>query len=345
MNKKVTIGMDLGDKKHRVCVLHDDGKTMDKLWVGNTQKAIASALEPYAGSRVAMETGTHSAWISRVLKGLQMEVLVGNSRKLRAIYADDQKSDDRDAVMLARIARFDPQLLFPVEHRSEEAQVDLELIKARRNLVEARTKLTNHIRGAVKALGGRIPPCSPDVFHQKAVPHIPQSLQEAMDPLLHAVEQMTRSILEYKRKIEQLMDDRYREARSLQQVPGVGPVTALTYVLTLERADRFTKSRTVGAYLGLTPRRSQSGDTDKQLRITKAGNSELRQLLVGCAQYIMGVFGPDCELRRFGERIAQRGGKNAKKRAVVAVARKLAVMLHRLWADGVEYEPFYLKTA
>ena len=164
-----------------------------------------------------------------------------------------------------------------------------------------------------------------------------------MAPLLHAVEQMTLSILEYKRQIHQLITERYTDAEYLLQVPGVGPVTALSYVLTLERPERFTKSRTAGAYLGLTPRRSQSGDTDKQLRITKAGNSELRQLLVGCAQYIMGAFGPDCTLRRFGERIAQRGGKNAKKRAVVAVARKLAVLLHRLWADKATYEPFYAK--
>ena len=134
---------------------------------------------------------------------------------------------------------------------------------------------------------------------------------------------------------------RYPETQWLLQVQGVGPVTALAYVLTLEEPTRFEKSRTVGAFLGLTPRRDQSGQSDKQLPITKAGNTYLRQLLVNCAHYIMGPFAQDSDLRRYGERIASRGGKNAKKRAVVAVARKLAVLLHRLWQDQSTYQPLY----
>jgi transposase len=141
--------------------------------------------------------------------------------------------------------------------------------------------------------------------------------------------------------IEQLCQEHYPETHHLRQVSGVGPITALAYVLTLDDPDRFRKSREVAPALGLVPKRDQSGDRDPQLRITKTGDSYLRRLLVGSAQYILGPFGPDCDLRRWGLKLAQRGGKNAKKRAVVAVARKLAVLLHHLWVTGEVYDPFY----
>ena len=125
---------------------------------------------------------------------------------------------------------------------------------------------------------------------------------------------------------------------AIARVAGVGPLTALAYVLTLEDPDRFAGSRAVGAYLGLRPKQASSGTRTPQLRITKAGDGMLRRLLVGSAHYILGPFGPDCDLRRWGLRLAARGGKNAKKRAVVAVARKLAVLLHRLWVTGDRYQ-------
>ncbi len=118
-------------------------------------------------------------------------------------------------------------------------------------------------------------------------------------------------------------------------------MTALSFVLVLEDSGRIENSRSVGPFLGLTPKRDQSGQTDKQLRITKAGNAYLRRLLVQCAQYILGEFGPDCDLRRFGLKLAERGGKNAKRRAVVAVARKLAVVMHHLWKVGGDYDPLH----
>jgi transposase len=127
----------------------------------------------------------------------------------------------------------------------------------------------------------------------------------------------------------------------LRQVEGVGPLTALTFVLTLEDPYRFEKSRSVGAYLGLVPASDKSGDRDPQRRISKEGDEMLRKLLVGSAHYILGPFGGDSDLRRHGEKIASRGAKNAKKRAAVAVARKLAVLLHRLWVTGEVYDPLY----
>jgi transposase len=143
----------------------------------------------------------------------------------------------------------------------------------------------------------------------------------------------------FDQRIEKLASEKYMHTKLLRQVPGVGPVTALAYVLTLETPLRFAKSRDVGPYLGLVPKQEDSGDSQPQLGISKAGDRMVRKLLVGSAQFILGPFGPDTDLRRFGMKLCERGGKNAKKRAAVAVARKLAVLLHRLWASGEVYEP------
>jgi transposase len=125
----------------------------------------------------------------------------------------------------------------------------------------------------------------------------------------------------------------------LTTISGVGALTAMAFVLTLEDPSRFRRGRDVGAYLGLVPKQRQSGDSDPQLRITKAGDGLVRKLLVQCAHHILGPFGVDSDLRRYGLRLAERGGKSAKKKAVVAVARKLSVLMHRMWVTGEVYEP------
>ena len=338
---KTTIGMDLGDRKNQICILDDQGNVIQTATVGNTRTSMDKFFSKHTGALVAIETGTHSPWISRQLKELGCDVLVGNARKLRMIWDSENKSDVRDAEMLARIARLDRELLHPVEHRSEQAQIDLEIIKARDVLNRSRVELVNHIRCIVKSMGYRLPPCGPAAFHYKGWKHLPDQLRDVMLPLFQCLEGITESIKDYNKQIDELSAASYPETMKLRKVRGVGPVTALAYVLTLEDPRRFSKSRSEGPFLGLVPRRDQSGNTDKQLHITKAGDRQLRCLLVNCAQYIMGPFGEDCDLRRFGEAIAERGGKNAKRRAVVAVARKLAVLLHALWKSGNEYEAFY----
>jgi transposase len=290
---------------------------------------------------VAIEAGTHSPWISRELEAMGCRVYVGNPRKLRLIWDSDDKSDERDARMLAMVCRVEPKLLWPIRHRDAKAHDDLEVIKARDMLVQSRTKLTNHVRSVVKARGDRLPRCSGAAFANRMAELVPAALREALLPLIDVIGELTKKIAQLDKKITALNRDEYPEAQCLQQVAGVGPVTSLAYVLTLEDPRRFEKSRMVGPYLGLTPRRDQSGDTDKQMRITKAGNRYLRKLLVGCAHYILGPFGPDTNLRRHGLNIAARGGKNAKKRAAVAIARKLSVLLHRLWVSQRPYQPFY----
>lgn len=337
----ITVGMDLGDRRHQVCVLDKKGNIIKTCQVSNTKGAIEKFFSRYAGATVAIEAGTHSPWISRELEDCGCKVLIGNPRKLRVIWSSTQKSDVRDADMLARIARFDPGLLYPIHHRGKQAQADLAVIKARDVLVRTRTGLVNHVRGILKSMGIRVPSCSTPSFARKAGEHLPDILLDTLLPIIEQIEDLTEKIKIYDRKIKVLSEERYPETFLLSQVPGIGPITSLAFILTLEDHHRFEKSRQVGVFLGLTPRRDQSGQTDKQLRITKAGNNYLRQLLVSCAHHILGPFGADSELRRFGLRIADSGGKNAKRRAVVAVARKLSVLLHRLWVTGEVYDSFY----
>ena len=269
------------------------------------------------------------------------EVLVANARKLRLIYANKRKTDEIDAENLARLARLDPKLLYPVRHRGEDSQAHLALIRSRQALIGCRTQLVNHVRGAVKSFGARLPKCPARSFHNKAPEHIPEALRPALEPVLEQIASLTERIREYDRLLVAISKDHYPETELLCQVEGIGPLTALTFVLTLEDPYRFERSRSVGAYLGLVPATERSGDRDPQRRISKEGDQMLRKLLVGAAHYVLGPFGSDSDLRRHGQKIASRGGKNAKKRAAVAVARKLSVLLHRLWVSGEVYEPLY----
>ena len=294
--------------------------------------------------RIALETGTHSPWVARLLKDCGHEVIVANSRKLRLIYENRRKNDRVDAMYLARLARLDPQLLWPVEHRGPQAQKDLALLRSRDALVEARTQLINHSRGLVKSIGQRLPGCNSEAFVRKALGAIPESLKTGLLPVLEMITSLTVQIKALDRRVEALANQVYPETKLLRQVTGVGPITSLGYVLILEDHRRFAKSRAVGSYVGLTPGSRRSGNSDPQMRITKEGDALLRRLLISCAQYILGPFGPDTDLRRFGLRIASGGGKNARKRAIVAVARKLAVLLHHLWRSGEVYEPLYQET-
>lgn len=337
MNK--VIGVDLGDKHNVAVVFDEDGTEHKAVKISNTKNAMSEFFSKHAGAVVVMEAGTHSGWISRLLEGMGHDVWVGNPRRLRAIWDASDKSDERDARVLGMMYRLEPRLLHRIFHRGEQAQCDLAMIKSRQMLVETRTKLVNHVRCVVKGMGERIGSCSAASFHKRAMSEMPACLVDALTPIVDQIGQMTETIKGLDRQIEHLTQDRYPETKHLVQVGGVGTLTALAFVLTIEDAGRFDKSRDVGPYLGLTPRRDQSGQTDKQLPITKQGNTYLRALLVGCSHYIMGPFGKDCDLRRHGMRIAAAGGKNAKRRAVVAVARKLAVLLHNLWANQSVYEP------
>lgn len=336
---KVTIGLDLGDRFSWLCVLDSEGAIVEEARVRTRRDDLERWFSGRHRARIALEVGGHSPWVSRLLKKLDHEVIVANPAKVRAIYSGPRKNDCLDAETLARLARVDPNLLAGIEHRDEEAQAHMAQIRSRETLVRTRARLINHVRGMAKAMGGRIRPCSATAFHKVAREEVPESLAEGLRPILDMLQTVSEQIRAYDREIEKLAVERYPETARLTQVPGIGPLTALCYVLVLQEPQRFLTSRAVGAYVGLVPAQDQSGETDPQLRISKAGNEMLRRLLVQAAHYQLGPFGPDSDLRRWGMERAARGGTIAKKKAVIGVARKLAVLLHRLWVSGEDYEP------
>ncbi len=336
--RELTIGVDLGDRMSRYCVLDDAGGVLLERSTATTKKGLAQAFASMGACRIALEVGTHSPWVKRLLESWNHQVIVANARRVKLITESTRKNDRLDARTLARLARVDPELLSPIRHRSETAQTHLVMIRARAALVE-RTKLVNSMRGLTKSMGERLASCGAYQMSGKYLENLPPALQEALQPLASAVESVTVQIHQYDKKIEQLARSEYPETARLRQVGGIGDLIALSYVLTLDDPHRFRRSRDVGGFLGLRPKQRDSGQSQPQLRITKEGDPYLRKLLVQGAHYILGWRGPDTDLRRWGLKLAARGGKNAKKRAVVAVARKLAVLLHRIWVSGENYEP------
>ena len=336
---RLTVGVDLGDQWSNYCILGLAGETLAEGQFRTRRQETSEFFKDLATSRVVVEVGTHSAWVREVIAGLGHEVLVANPRLMEGSKRRRRKNDRIDANKLARLGRTDPKSLHPIQHRSTEVREDLLVLRARDALVASRTELINTVRALVKTMGARLSSCSSDAFAKKAEMDIPNELRETLQPLLRLIATLNDEIKSYDRRIGQLAREKYTHTHLLRQVTGVGPITALAYVLTLETPLRFARSRDVGPYLGLVPKQEDSGDSQPQLGISKAGDRMLRKLLVGSAQYILGPFGPDTDLRRFGTRLCERGGKNAKKRAAVAVARKLAVLLHRLWVSGEVYEP------
>jgi transposase len=292
-----------------------------------------------------MEAGTHSIWISEQLQELGHEVIVANVRELRAISHSDRKSDQIDAEKLARYARLDPEILRPIAHRTVEQQEALTLIRARDLMIRLRTAAVNAVRGLTKSCGHRMPASTTGCFAKRSLAVMPPGLAQALGPVLQQIAEMTLKIKQYDQQIRALSETSYPETQSLMKVHGVGPITALTFVLTLGNKERFGRSRDVGCYLGLRPKRSQSGERDPQLGITKAGNGYLRHLLIECANHILRPRGKDSALRQWGLHLAARGGKQSRNKAVVAVARKLAVLLHRIWVTQEAYVPFYALAA
>jgi transposase len=339
--QKLTVGLDLGDRSSWYCVLDEAGAILLEQRVSTTGKALSEVFGSMPRSRIALETGMDSPWVSRLLSELGHEVIVAHARNVRLIGESRKKDDRLDAQTLARLARIDPELLGPVKHRSRKAQADLAVIRARAGLVRARTALVNTARGLAKSYGERLRGCNVRNMNPEKAEGLSPELQSALCPLLTALESLSEQIREYNERIEGLAEESYPQVQLLKQVKGVGTLIALTFLLTLEDPHRFRKSRDVGCYLGLQPGRRNSGQSEPQMHISKEGDPYLRTLLVQGAQHILGPFGPDCDLRRWGLKLAERGGKSGKKRAVVATARKLAVLLHHLWVGGEVYEPLH----
>lgn len=333
------VGIDLGDRFSQVFCIDVSGARVGERRMPTMAAAFEKEFGSVAPKQIAIETGTHSPWVSRLLARLGHHVTVANSRKLRLVYENRRKNDRVDAEYLARLVRLDRKLLCPIEHRNEHAQRHVAVVRAREVAVETRTRLINHVRGTIKSMGMRLPKCSAEAFVKRAADAVPMELKPALEPLLALITLTNEQIVKYDRNVEGLIEDEYREVQVLTQIAGVGALTAVTFAVTIGDRKRFARSRTVGAWVGLTPGQRASGKQDPQQRITREGDDYLRSLLVNCAHYVLGRFGPDCDLRRHGLAIAARGGANAKKRAIVAVARKLAVLMHRLWCTQAVYEP------
>jgi transposase len=337
---QAVVGLDVGDRQTHYCVLDLDGELTVEGAVATREASLRVQFEGKARMRIALEAGVHSPWISRLLVELGHDVIVGNPRNVRMISQNDSKNDPADARLLARLAHVGPELLSPIQQRSEKTQVDLALVRARDVAIQSRTKIVNAVRGIVKSTGHRLPKSSTLTFARKAKDSCPEALRPALLPLLRVIEELTREIELYEKLVAKKADTEYPETKAIRTIHGVGPLTALTLVLLLNNdRSRFRKSRDVGCYIGLRPKQRDSGLRAPQLGITKAGDSLLRRLATQCAQYILGTFGKDSALRRWGMSLALRGGKNAKKRAVIAVARKLVILMHRIWITQEIYEP------
>lgn len=343
----MTTGLDLGDKYSVWVTVDAAGEKIGSGKVRTNKESLCKMLEGQAKRLVVLEAGAHSPWVSETVASLGHEVVVADPRRLPLISQSDRKNDRNDAEWLARLGRADVKLLAPVTHRGGQAQMDLAVLKARDGLVKARTQIVNQVRSLIKLTGERAPKSSPEAFADKVRPLVPAGLRAAVTGLLDVLDELNEQIARYDEQIEWLGKKRYPATDLIREIKGVGPITSLAFVLVLEDPKRFAKSREVGPYLGLTRREDASGESDPSLGITKAGNGYLRRLLVQSAQYILGHHGPDCDLRRWGLKLAGpvdakgKHNKRQKKRAVVATARKLAVLLHHLWVNGVVYDPFY----
>lgn len=335
------VGVDLGDRWGRYCVVDRRGEKVDEGRVRMSRTALRKRFGGMPQCRVVIEVGTHSPWISRLLHGLGHEVVVANARQVALIWGSSHKSDRVDAEALARLGRVDTRLLRPIQHRSEAAQADRSLVQARDALVRTRTLLINHVRGTVKGFGMRLPKADTADFPRRVSGRLPEPVAETLTPIVETIAHVSAQIRVYDQQIERRLVEAWPVAELLRSVYGVGAVTSLAFLATVEDPHRFAKSREVGPYLGLVPGRKQSGMRDPQQRITKQGDVLMRRLLVQAAHKILQERAPDSDLKRHGQRLMARGGPATRKRAVVAVARKLAVTLHHLWVTGEVYEPLH----
>src|ERR1700756_2942558 len=278
-DQKLTIGVDLGDRWSFCCVLDEAGKFLLEQKVATTPEAMKQTFGKIPRSLIAMETGTHSPWVSRLLTELGHDVIVAHAQKVELITKSNRKDDRHDARTLARLARIDPELLGPVRHRSAKAQIHLTVIRARAELVSARTALVNAARGLAKSFGERLPKCGTYQVDEKLAEGVSAELRDVLAPLLREVESLNQRIKESDERMKKIAKEVYPEVSLLKQVKGVGTQIALTYVLTIEDPHRFPKSREVGCFLGLRPGRRDSGESQPQMRISKEGDRYLRTML------------------------------------------------------------------
>jgi len=329
------IGLDLSDKTSDFCVIDADGKVIERGKIKNRAKDMALFAGRFAGAQLALECGSQ-AWIPEVLAEHGLDVTVCDPGCLSDLLRLGRKNDRNDAEALARRLRADPEMLRPVTPKSPEQRLELSVVRMRETMVNARVALVQLARAKAKEFGVLLAACETDQMSQE-LEMVDGPLGEVLGYLKPTLDAITATIEELDQKIEE-MAVKHQGTKRMTQVNGVGNLTALTLCLVLGEAGRFLKSRDVGAYLGLVPRQMQSGLSSPNLGISRRGDRYMRVLLVQCAHVILQDRAKDSDLKRYGARVMARNGGNRKK-AAVAVARKLAVLLHRLWVSGEKYEP------
>ncbi len=338
-----TVGLDLGNRACAYCVLDARGKLVTEGAFPTARLDLERVFGSMPRTRIVMEATHNTHWMSKALRAFGHEVIVANPRRLDLITKSLRKTDKNDARLLAQLGQCNLELLSPVHERSDASMKVRVLLRARALLVRTRTRLVNHVRASVKIFGGALPSCAPEYFHLKVRQAIPGLLQCALDPLFDQLEALQKGITGYDQQVSRLCEE--TPATTLfREIHGVGPLIAISFVTCIEDPHRFKNSRSIGAYFGLVPGSRQSGEKDPRLPITKHGEGSMRSLLVSAAMHVMRRSAPDCELKRYGRRIAASGTPRDKGRARVAVARKLACLMHRLWLTGEVYRPLRCKT-
>ena len=330
------LGIDVHSKYSEVCGISDEGKITVRSRTPTTETGLKRFFGSRERSKVTLESGPVTPWVYRLLCELGHEVTVVNPRRVRLIAESTLKTDSIDAEVLARLSRLDLGFLRPVYQRTREAQELRTRLRVRTSLVKARTSLINAVRGTLRAQGYRVPSCPADSFVARfATMRLPASLAEVLEPMVTTIGELTERIQGLKAKLvaESSSDELVQR---LQTVPGVGPLVSLAYVGWMDRPDRFRESRDVGASLGLRPSLRSSGGHEIRGRITREGDTEMRRLLVQAAHAALQCH-KDSSLKRWAESLVERLGKG---KAVVALARKIAVLLHHLWVTGESFRAF-----
>jgi len=336
----INVGIDLGDKYSQICEIDGDG-VLTEVRLATTESKLREQFEGKPRRRIIMEVGSQSRWISELLTSFGHEVLVLDARHVKMISDGLYKDDRKDAFLLARMGREAPGLLKVVHHRALDHQHVLTLVRARACAVRGRTQVVNTLRGLLKPYGIRLPKHSKSSdFLLWMYDFVPPPVLKLIEPLLPLLQEFDIRVDEYDKQAKAMLPTFAPHAMKLTNVYGVGDLTVLYFVALIGDPKRFPKSRDVGAYLGLCRRRNDSGERASELRITKAGDPYMRALLSNCASHILGPFGKDCDLRAWGLKKAGAGSRVEKRKAKVAVARKLSVLLLTLLKSGKDYKPF-----
>ena len=343
-----TIGADVSDRTTKICVMTKaeggERRIVLETTCATTKAGLEEAFSKFDRSwPVAFETGTHCRWMDGVFRKMGFKTIVGNPGKIPSITKSNTKNDRNDARELARLAIADSAMLHPVFLRDEVYQQMLRFHHARNMLISQRTQSTNQIRGFAKSVGHRIECSSTEKFHEQGKAGWPRELEECAWPLMGMLKTINLKIKAYDKLIARLAER--PEFKSMVErvrvVYGVGIIGSTVFVAAIGgRPDRFAHTRDIGPYFGMIPKQDQSGDDDKQLHITHAGADIVRTTLVECAGVVMMDKSKDTDLKLKGLRIAMHGGKIARKKAKVAVARGLAVaMLALMQHPEREYIP------